>query len=161
MVVCPHCNQSSDGTPSFCGSCGASLGMVSPTESRQYVRITEQREIEINVRNVPEAKLALKELKLLKKAFNTKKKEVVEQTRQIRAQYTDQVRQKGSKFRGGGTIGGIIRTFQTIDRDNARRNLANALAPYEEQRRGIEGFISAIEMSVLRVEAYILETSRN
>ena len=56
----------------------------------------------------------------------------------IRAEYTDKVRQQGSKVRGGGSLGSLARTLQTANRDADRRALAKQLAPLEEQKNAVD-----------------------
>lgn len=128
-------------------------------EPQSYVTILPNGEIHVTGDSVPEVKLALKELKLKKKAYSLTKREVMQKQRAIRASYTEQVRQQGSKFRGGGGIGSFVRTVQTISRDTARRQLANELAPLEQQKANIERIVAAIEQVLLQVESYIIKNS--
>ncbi|MEP7342764.1 MAG: hypothetical protein ABI977_33855 [Acidobacteriota bacterium] len=114
----------------------------------------------VTARTITEAKLAIKELKLRKKELSLLKRQVTEQERAIRAEYTHSVRQRGSKLQGGGGIGRFIRVVQTASRDSARRNLANRLAPYEQEKRKIDAMTTAIEEVLLKVEMAILENSR-
>jgi hypothetical protein len=108
---------------------------------------------------VAEAKIAIKELKLKKKEYVLVKREISQQQKQIRAEYTDQVRQRGSKFRGGGNMGRLIRTVQTVNRDADRRSLAQKLAPLEEQKNTIDTIINAIDQTILQLERFIVENS--
>jgi len=94
-----------------------------------FVTVTDDGKLYISARSVAEAKVAIKELKLKKKEYALVKREISQQQKQIRAEYTDQVRQRGSKVRGGGSIGRLVRTVQTINRDSDRRTLAQELAP--------------------------------
>ncbi|OUC13422.1 MAG: hypothetical protein B0A82_17310 [Alkalinema sp. CACIAM 70d] len=87
------------------------------------------------------------------------KREISQQQKQIKAEYTDKVRQQGSKFRGGGSIGRIVRTVQTINRDADRRALAHALAPLEQQKNTVESIINQIEQKLLQLERFIAENS--
>lgn len=124
-----------------------------------FVTINKNGELHISAQSITEAKIAIKELKLKKKEYTLLKKEISQQQKQIRAEYTDQVRQRGSKFRGGGKIGQIVRTVQTINRDATRRTLAQALAPLEQQKNGVEAIITTIERTILQVERFIVENS--
>ena len=124
-----------------------------------FVRITDNGELRISARSVAEAKIAIKELKLKKKEYALVKREISQQQKQIRAEYTDQVRQRGSKFRGGGNVGRLVRTIQTINRDSDRRSLAQDLAPLEQQKNTIEAVINAIDQTILQVEKFIVENS--
>jgi hypothetical protein len=108
---------------------------------------------------IPEAKLAIKELKMLKKAFQLQKRQINERQRIIRAEYTQYVRERGMKFPGGGWIGQAIRIAQSASRENAKSKLAEALEPYEQQKRYVEAVISTIEGLILGLEAAILQAS--
>jgi hypothetical protein len=88
-----------------------------------------------------------------------RKRELTQQQKVIRAEYTDQVRQQGSKVRGGGSIGRFVRTVQTINRDADRRTLAQQLAPLEEQKNVVAGMIMAIDQTILQLEKYIIKNS--
>jgi len=124
-----------------------------------FVKITDDGELSISARSVAEAKIAIKELKLKKKEYALVKREISQQQKQIRAEYTDQVRQRGSKFRGGGSVGRLVRTVQTINRDADRRSLAQELAPLEQQKNAVEAVITAIDQKILQVERFIVENS--
>ena len=122
-----------------------------------FVSIDDEGEFHISVESVQEAKIAIKELKLKKKEYALVKREISQQQKVIRAEYTENVRQRGSKMRGGGGLGQLIRTVQTINRDADRRALAQQLAPLEQQNNIIDGIINAIEQAILKIEKYILE----
>lgn len=124
-----------------------------------FVSITDDGELRVSARSVAEAKIAIKELKLKKKEYALVKREISQNQKQIRAEYTDQVRQRGSKFRGGGSIGRIVRTVQTINRDADRRTLAQQLAPLEQQKNVVDAMINAIDQTILQVERFIVENS--
>jgi len=121
--------------------------------------IADDSEPRVSVRSVAEAKIAIKELKLKKKEYALVKREISQQQKQIRAEYTDKVRQRGSKFRGGGSIGGFVRTVQTINRDADRRTLAQELAPLEQQKNAVDAMINTIDQTILQVEKSIIENS--
>lgn len=108
-------------------------------------------------RSIAEAKLAIKELKLKKKEYALMKRDISQQQKQIRSEYTDAVRQRGSKFRGGGNIGRLVRTVQTVSRDADRRTLAQQLAPLEQQKNAVDAAINAIDQAILQIEMYIAE----
>lgn len=115
--------------------------------------------ISISVKSVGEAKIALKELKLKKKELQVQKKEIAEQIRQIRAAYTDANLRRGSKMRGGGWVGKVVRAWQTAERDSSRQNLASAIAPFEERKQWIENALIKVDKATLLIESFILENS--
>lgn len=123
------------------------------------VTITDDGELRVSARSIAEAKIAIKELKLKKKEYALVKREISQNQKQIRAEYTDRVRQRGSKFIGGGSIGRFVRTVQTINRDVDRRTLAQQLAPLEQQKNTFDGIINAIDQAILQIEKYIAENS--
>jgi hypothetical protein len=69
------------------------------------------------------------------------------------------VRQRGSKFRGGGGIGSFVRTVQTISRDADRRSLAQELAPLEQHKNSVEAMINAIDRAIMQIEKNIVKNS--
>jgi hypothetical protein len=128
-------------------------------EQSSFVMITDDGKLHISVQSLAEAKIAIKELKLKKKEYAFVKREISQQQKIIRAEYTDRVRQRGSKLRGGGTIGRLVRTVQTINRDADRRALAQQLAPLEQQKNAVDGVINTIDQAILKIERYIIEKS--
>lgn len=135
--------------------------MVAPIEEEKpaLIEVSPEGTISVNATSIRELKLALKQLKLEKKKLLLLKKQASEQERQIRANYTDYTRNRGSMIRGGGTIGKFIRLGQTVSRDGARRALADQLAPYEQKTREIAAMQSAIEELMIKVEIAIEENS--
>jgi hypothetical protein len=129
-----------------------------PNQS-SFVTIINNSELHVSARSIAEARIAIKELKLKKKEYTLIKREISQNQKQIRAEYTDQVRQRGSKFRGGGSIGSFVRTVQTINRDSQRRTLAQELAPLEQQKNAIESIINKIDQMILQVEKLIIKNS--
>ena len=126
------------------------------SNQNSFVKFTDDGELCISASSVAEAKIAIKELKLKKKEYALVKREISQQQKQIRAEYTDQVRQKGSKFRGGGGIGSFVRTVQAISRDATRRSLAQDLAPLEQQKSAVEAIIDTIDQAILKVERFVI-----
>jgi hypothetical protein len=129
------------------------------SNQNSFVTIDSDGDLRVSARSVAEAKIAIKELKLKKKEYALAKREISQTQKQIRAEYTDSVRQRGSKFRGGGGIGSFVRTVQTISRDADRRNLAQELAPLEQQKNAVESMINAIDRATLQIEKIIIENS--
>jgi hypothetical protein len=110
--------------------------------------------VKLNINTAQEAKVAINELRLKKKEWAVVKREVMEEMRQIRAAYTEYTRQRGSKFPGGGTIGRMIRAFQTMDRDQMRNRLAQELAPLEAERRDIDSRMLEIDRAILEAQRF-------
>lgn len=131
---------------------------MSPDQN-DFVSISEDGRITVSVQSLAEAKIAIKALKLKKKEYALMKRELAQQQKVIRTEYTDKVRQQGSKVRGGGSIGRFVRTVQTINRDADRRTLAQRLAPLEEQKNAVDRIITAIDQTILQLEKYILGNS--
>jgi hypothetical protein len=115
------------------------------------------KEIRVNTSTIAEAKLAIKELRLKKKEYALQKRAATDKQKEIRAQYTDEVRSRGSIMRGGGGFGKFVRAVQSSSRDIKRAQLANALAPYEKQKQDIDSILRAIDSAILQVEGAILK----
>jgi hypothetical protein len=124
-----------------------------------HIKLLTDGKISITVKSVAEAKIALKELKIKKKELQVQKKEISERLRCIRSSYTDTNLRRGSKMRGGGWLGKVVRTWQTAERDNARQSLANNIAPYEEKKRWIESALISVDKGILIIENFILQHS--
>ncbi len=122
-----------------------------------YVKVSEDGRVTVNIQNLAEARLALQELRLLKKYLALTKRQIKEQQKAIRAEYTDGVRRRGSKFIGGGGIGRFIRVVQTGLRDNTRYQLAEALAPFDKQVQKIEMIQVEVDRVVIQVEAAVIQ----
>lgn len=98
-------------------------------------------------------------LKLAKKKALLLKQQIIEQERQIRAAYTEDVRERGAKVQGLGKLGRLIRMTQTSSRDARRRELAQQLAPLEQHRQQIEQSIIELDRSILDIETHLLKNS--
>jgi hypothetical protein len=119
----------------------------------QYVTVDSSGHIRVNVHNANEARIAVKELRVLKKALAVQKRQVANEQQAIRAQYTDTVRRQGSMFRGGGGFGRFIRWWQRAERDANRAHLARALEPLELRRQKIEAALISVDGVIARLEA--------
>lgn len=131
---------------------------IEPSQTN-FVTITNDGKVSVSFQSIAEAKISIKELKLKKKEYSLVKREISQQQKQIRAEYTDTVRRRGSKVKGGGSLGKFIRTVQTANRDAERSALARQLAPLEQQKNDIDEIINAIDQASLQVEKYILGNS--
>lgn len=129
------------------------------TQSGQNSIVKFTPEMNISLHSLADAKRALKELKLKKKEYVLAKRDISQRQKLIRAEYTDTVRRRGSKFRGGGGLGSFIRTVQTFSRDAERSALAQQLAPLEQQKNSVDAIINGIDGAILQVESYIVENS--
>jgi len=125
----------------------------------QFVTMSQDGKLSIQAKNVQEAKIALKQLKAMKKGIALAKKEIVTKQQIIRAEYTDKNRRQAPMMRGGKGLGGIIRTVQRAERESAKINLANNLAPLEKEKFRLEALLSTIEQGILKIETYIIENS--
>jgi hypothetical protein len=122
-----------------------------------FVNISDNGDLHVSAKSLAEAKIAIKELKLKKREYALVKREISQKQKSVRAEYTNSIRQKGSKFIGGGGLGRLVRTVQTISRDADRRTLAQELAPLEQQKNAIEGIVNSIDQAILQLERYIIK----
>ncbi|MDA7662966.1 hypothetical protein N8550_03080 [Pirellulaceae bacterium] len=125
-------------------------------ESFRFVKVTSRGEISVYASTAADAKLAVKELRLFKKSFTLEKRQVAARKKSIRAQYTHDTRQRGSKFRGGGAFGRFVRAVQTTVGDSARSQLASALQPLEMESQRIADAITQIDFLIAQVEVQAL-----
>lgn len=103
-----------------------------------------------------EAKIAISELRLLKKNLSLKKRTNTQHQQAIRSKYTNYTRNRGSVLRGFGKFGRAIRLGQRLERDSSRAQLANDLWPLEEERQGIDSAIIQIDHLILETESLVL-----
>ena len=112
-------------------------------------------EFKYSASSVAEARQVLTEIRLKKKELQLAKRELTEKKREIGAEYTDYVRQRGSKIRGGGHLGEFIRAIQTAGRDSRRRSMARAIEPLEQQRERLDRLLLDLDEAGLKLETYI------
>ena len=125
-------------------------------QSFRFVTVTARGEISVHASTASDAKLAIKELRLLKKSFSLEKQQVTAQQKAVRGQYTHDTRQRSSKFRGGGGFGRFVRSMQTASRDSARSHLASTLRPLENEQQRIDHAITQIDSLIAQVGAQAL-----
>ncbi len=125
-------------------------------QSFQFVTVTSRGDISVHASSAADAKLAIKELRLLKKSFSIEKQQVTAQLKAVRAQYTHDTRQRGSNFRGGGGFDRFVRSMQAASRDSARTHLARTLRPLEIEQQRIDHVITQIGSLIAQVEAQAL-----
>jgi hypothetical protein len=128
-----------------------------PHAADDLVSISPDGKVDVQWRSIAEAKLAIKKIKLLKKQASVEKKAATNAQRMIRASYTQRVRQRGSKMRGGGWVGSIVRGIQTASRDADRAGLADQLAPWEAKKDQCDRIILQLESLILKIEARLAE----
>lgn len=121
-------------------------------EVQEHRLVSRKAQVKPVTYELAEIKQAIKELRAEKKSLALEKRLVMQEQREIRQHYTQTVRNRGSKFIGGGSIGRTIRVFQTVHRDGVRRQLADALAPLERKRTRIEEEMLVIDSQILKLE---------
>ena len=114
-------------------------------------------QISLSVNNLAEAKLAIKELRLIKKEMQIDKRRLADEIRVIRFDYSQSVKSRGPMMRGGGGFGRFIRGFQTLSRSGDRNSLASLLQPLETQKRAIDSNINQVDGAILQLERYVHE----
>lgn len=134
-------------------------GTSNAVDGFQYITVASNGRISVNANSAAEANAAIKELRILKKSFALQKRAVLDRQKAIRAKYTDQVRRRGSKFRGGGGFGRFIRNMQTISRDSSRSELARQLEPLENEKQRLEHAIAQVDSLITQVQSHLLRMS--
>ncbi len=104
-----------------------------------------------------EAKESVKQLKLIKKLCAVEKKQLSENIKAMKEDYTHEVRNRGSKFIGGGKLGRAIRAGQTISRDARKSRLSSDLLPIENKKNQIEAIVMKIDMEIVKLESKVLQ----
>jgi hypothetical protein len=114
----------------------------------------------VNVKNAAEAKLAIKELRLLKKALGLEKRAITAKQKAIRAKYTDTIRRRAFWDRQTAQTakewskswGSWTREQNAASRNLARAQLASDLRPLEAQKQKIEKSQQEIDALILKLQ---------
>jgi hypothetical protein len=91
--------------------------------------------------------MSVQQLRLRRKELALLKKSLIEQQRQIRAAYTEQIRKPSFSVRI------MMSKGQTQVHKRQRRTLATQLKPLEQQRQAVEAELAQIELALLRLQA--------
>jgi|GEM_PF-6916476 len=122
----------------------------------ELVAVFPDGSIEIKCHTKAEGKLALKTLRLIKKQLSLQLREINAALRNVRHGHTDATRRRTPMFRGGGQLGQIIRTIQTISRATDRVSLANSVQPLHDSKQRIDSILTNIQTNTVRLEATLL-----
>jgi len=142
-------STNSSASKPFSSSYSSQSSSGQSSNSKRFVTILGSGEIHILSQTIPEAKIAIKELKLKKKEYNLEKKGIIQKQKEIRANYTDAIRRRRSPRLH------FFPSSEISRRDDARRNLANALKPLDQQKNSIETKISLVDQAILHLEKFI------
>ena len=112
--------------------------------------------------SMEEAKAQLAEIKLKKSELSTAKKNVIEQQRQLRAEYTDNVRGRSTAGKGVGAliskdVGKAAKKVASLQNSYDRKDLATELEPLEQQRVEIEAAIAELDQQKLRIDKWMAD----
>jgi hypothetical protein len=112
--------------------------------------------------SIEDAKAQLAEIKVKKQELSLQKKNIVEQQRQLRAEYTDNVRDRSTAGKGVGAlvskdIGKASKKVASIANSYDRKALANDLEPLEAQRVEVEAQIADLDRQKLLLDQWIAE----
>ena len=132
-------------------------GAISHGGAHQFLSVSKDGVVSVSkVSTSKDCKAAVKELKLLRKSCSVQKRELNTEMKAIRARYTREVRHRGSKLRGGGKAGRVIRAVQSASRDSLRSQLADSLAPLENKVQYIDNQTLEIDKLITEVESHAL-----
>jgi hypothetical protein len=120
---------------------------------------TDDGSIAFRGNSVADAKLAIKQLRLRKKAVGLEKREVTQAITAINAERRMQTANQGSMVRGRGGVAQTMRAFQSISRDADKRNHAARLQPYQQEKARLDEYTLTIDQMITKLEAYILQHS--
>lgn len=123
------------------------------------VLFTDDGQIAYKVNSVAEAKLAIKQLRLRKKAVGLEKREVTQAITAINTERRQQTANQGSMMRGGGNLGKFTRSMQAISRDADKRNHAARLQPYQQEKARLDNYTLTVDRLIAELETYILRNS--
>lgn len=117
----------------------------------------ETGDIGVSLKTAAEAKLAVKDLRLRKRALNAEKRLVTQQMAAIRRDYTVMNANRGPSMRGGGNVGKIVRSMDSVTRSIERSNRERDLMPLDERKRWYEARVNDVDALIQRLEAYMVQ----
>lgn len=119
-------------------------------------------DIGVSLKTAAEAKLAIKDLRLRKRALSAEKRMVTQEMAAIRREYTVKNANRGPSIRGGGNVGKFVRGMDSVGRSLDRSNKERELAPLDERKRWFEAKINDVDALIHHCEAYMvrLESSQ-
>jgi hypothetical protein len=126
----------------------------------EFVTLWPDGSAEFRIRVAAEARIVIKTLKLIKKQVRLQLREINAVLRDVRHQYTDYTRRRGSMIRGCGKVGSIVRLFQSISRDQQRSQLAENVQPLHNQKQALDSLLMSIDQHILRIEAVLLRLQK-
>src|SRR5215211_2991644 len=118
---------------------------LSKDSQGDLVQFTDDGQIRVSANSVAEAKLAIKQLRLRKKAVGLEKREVTQAITALNAERRRQTANQGSMMRGGGNVGKFTRSMQSISRDADKRNHAARLHPFQQEKARLDEYILNID----------------
>ena len=123
--------------------------------SQSGMVVAEGDTFSIQAETLPDARVALKELKFLKKDLQLEKKMVAADLKVLRTSRSQQVASQGSMMRGGGQGGQVLRTFQRIGRDHDRSKHASNMAPYQQAIAELDERINQVDKVIATLDRHI------
>jgi hypothetical protein len=113
-------------------------------------------------RSIEEAKAQLADIKLKKSELSLEKKNVMEQMRQRRAEYSNTVGERATAGKGAGAliskgVGKTAKKVASVRNSYAREALARDLEPLEEQRAEIEASIAKLDQQKLQIDKWVAD----
>lgn len=103
-----------------------------------------------------EVKLAIKELKMLKRHLGAEKRQINAQIQAIRSSHNQTIMRRGPSMRGGGTLGKLVRAADQASRKRDRSEHAKTLDPYLAHRAQIDTRINMIEQAVAQLDVALI-----
>lgn len=125
------------------------------------VSFQDDGSIRLSLHSIPEAKLAVKQLKLRKQEIALEKKAVTAKMAEVRASRQIALGNRSSMVRGGGKLGSFVRTTQRFERDSERARHAATMAPMERQKAVIERRLLNVQAAITAAQEYILENNES
>jgi hypothetical protein len=113
-------------------------------------------------RSIEEAKAQLADIKLKKSELSLEKKNVMEQMRQRRAEYSNTVGERATAGKGVGAliskdVGKTAKKVASVRNSYAREALARDLEPLEQQRAEIEASIAKLDQQKLQIDKWVAD----
>jgi hypothetical protein len=117
--------------------------------------VAEGTTFSIEAEQLSDARLAMSELKFLKRDLQLEKKMVVANLKILRTSRSQQIARQGSMTRGGSQFGQIVRTFERMGRDHDRSKHVNRLAPFQQTIAVLDDRIMQVDKVITTLDRHI------
>lgn len=132
---------------------------MSEESPQGLVTILNDSSVQLSIKSVADAKLALKMLRLEKKSLSLAKRQNAAQLRELKLSHRNENAGHGPAIRGRGGFFAVARSIQQISKASTRNRQLAELGPFEGRKSELDALSHNLDAAILRIETYIHENS--